>query len=46
MAAVMHHFGEAVISPFEVRHAASELSKLDKRLKSLDGGSRVVVMSK
>ena len=28
MIAVMRPFGEVVVSPFEVRHTASELSKL------------------
>ena len=41
--AVMRSFGEVVISPFEVRHTGSELSKLAKQLKSLDGETRVVM---
>ncbi len=41
--AVMRPFGEVVISPFEVRHTGSELSKLAKQLKSLDGETRVVM---
>ena len=41
--AVMRPFGEVVISPFEVRHTASELSELARRLKSLDGETRVVM---
>ena len=41
--AVMRPFGEVVISPFEVRHAGSELSKLAKQLKSLDGETHVVM---
>lgn len=41
--AVMRPFGEVVISPFEVRHTDSELSELAKRLKSLDGETRVVM---
>ena len=41
--AVMRPFGEVVISPFEVCHTASELSELAKRLKSLDGETRVVM---
>ena len=41
--AVMRPFGEVVISPFEVHHTASELSELAKRLKSLDGETRVVM---
>ena len=39
----MRPFGEVVISPFEVRHTDSELSELARRLKSLDGETRVVV---
>ena len=41
--AVMRPFGEVVISPFEVRHTASELSELARKLKSLDGETRVVM---
>ena len=41
--AVMRPFGEVVISPFEVRHADSELSELAKQLKSLNGETRVVM---
>ena len=41
--AVMRPFGEVVISPFEVRHTGSELSKLAKQLKSLGGETRVVM---
>lgn len=41
--AVMRPFGEIVISPFEVRHTDSELSELARRLKSLNGETRVVM---
>ena len=41
--AVMRPFGEVVISPFEVSHTNSELSELARRLKSLDGETRVVM---
>ena len=41
--AVIRSFGEAVISPFEVRHADSELSKLARQLKSLNNETRVVI---
>ena len=41
--AVMRPFGEVVISPFEVRHTDSELSELARRLKSMDGETRVVM---
>ena len=41
--ATMRPFGEVVISPFEVCHTDSELSELARRLKSLDGETRVVM---
>ena len=34
MIAVMRPFGEVVVSPFEVRHTANELSELAGLLKS------------
>ncbi len=43
MIAVMRPFGETVLSPFEVPHTASELSKLAELLKSLDGETRVIM---
>ena len=43
MIAVMRPFGEVVCSPFEVPHTSSELSTLARRLKSLDGETRVVM---
>ena len=43
MIAVMKPFGEVVLTPFEIRHTDSELSELAKRLKSLDGETRVVM---
>ena len=43
MIAVMRPFGEVVVSPFEVLHTDSELSKLARLLKSLDGETRVDV---
>lgn len=45
MVAVMRPFGEMVLSPFEVSHSSSELSKLARLLKSLDGESRVILES-
>ena len=39
----MRPFGEVVISPFEVCHTDSELSELARRLKSLNGETRVVM---
>ena len=41
--AVMRPFGEVVLSPFEVCHTDSKLSELARRLKSLDGETRVVM---
>ena len=41
----MRPFGEVAVSPFKVRHTASELSELSKLLKSLDGETRVVLES-
>ena len=41
--AVMRPFGEVVISPVEVHHTDSELSKLARLLKSLNGETRVVM---
>ena len=41
--AAMRPFGEVIISPFEVCHTDSELSELARRLKSLDGETRVVM---
>ena len=43
--AVMRPFGEVIVSPFEVRHTANELSELAGLLKSLDGETRVVMES-
>lgn len=45
MIAVMRPFGEIVVTPYEVRHTDSELSKLAKLLKSLDGETRIVMES-
>ena len=45
MVAVMRPFGEVVVSSFEVRHTANELSELAGLLKSLDGEIRVVMES-
>ena len=41
--AVMRPFGEVVLSPFEVCHTDSKLSELARRLKSMDGETRVVM---
>lgn len=40
---VIRPFGELVAKPFEVCHTSSELSGLAKRLKSLEGETRVVL---
>lgn len=39
----MRPFGEVVLQPFEIGHTESELSKLAKQLKSLNGETRVVM---
>lgn len=41
--AVMRPFGEVVVSPFEVSHSVSELSKLADLLKSLKGETKIVM---
>lgn len=43
MVTVIHSFGAVVILPFKVHYTSSELSALAKRLKSLDGETRVVM---
>ncbi len=43
MVSVIRPFGELMAKPFEVRHTSSELSELAKRLKSLEGETRVVL---
>jgi len=43
MVVIMRLFGEIVASPFEVNHTASELSELAKRLKSLNGETKVIM---
>ena len=43
MVTVMRPFGEVVVTPYEVRHTASELRELAHSLKSLDGETRVVL---
>lgn len=41
--AIMRQFGEVVVSPFEVIHTDSELSKLANSLKSLNGETKVIM---
>jgi len=41
--AVVRPFGEVVVTPYEIRHTASELRELAHSLKSLDGDTRVVL---
>lgn len=43
MIAVVRPFGEVVVTPFEVRHTASELRNLVCSLQSLDGETRVIL---
>lgn len=43
MICVMKAYGEVVVSPYEVRHTASELGELARLLRSLDGETRVVM---
>ena len=41
--AVLRPFGEIVTSPYEIKHTSSELIELAKKLKTLDGETRVVL---
>jgi len=41
--AVLRPFGEVVISPYEIKHTNGELKELAKKLKTLDGETRVVL---
>lgn len=43
MVCVMRSLGEVVLKPFEVYHTTQALSSLAKRLKDLDGETRVVL---
>ena len=43
MVAVIRPFGEIVVSPFEVIHNQGELGELAKRLKALDGETKVIM---
>lgn len=43
MVAVARPFGQVVVTPYEVRHTASELRELAHSLQSLDGETRVVL---
>jgi len=43
MVSVVRPFGEVVVTPYEIRHTASELRELAHSLKSLDGETRVVL---
>lgn len=40
---IVRPFGEVVVSPYEIRHTASELGELAKLLRSLAGETRVVM---
>ncbi len=41
--AILHPFGEIVVSPFNVSHSPKELSELVTLLKTLDGDTRIVM---
>jgi len=43
MVCVLRPFGEIVTPPYEVAHTISELSKLAKTLKSLNGETKVIM---
>lgn len=43
MVCVMRPFGNIVTSPYEVAHTISELSELEKTLKSLNGEKKVIM---
>lgn len=43
MVAVLRPYGEIVSKPFEIRHSTSEISSLIKRIKSIEGESRIVM---
>lgn len=43
MVAIMRPFGEIVASPFEVVHTVNELRQLAKRLKSINGETKVIM---
>lgn len=43
MIAVVRPFGEVLVTPYEVRHTASELRELAHSLQSLDGETRVIL---
>jgi len=43
MVAILRPYGEIVVSPFEVKHTASNLNSLVALIKSVDGESRIVM---
>ena len=43
MVAILRPYGEIVVSPFEVKHTASDLNSLVDLIKSVDGESRIVM---
>lgn len=43
MVAILRPYGEIVVSPFEVKHTASNLNSLVDLIKSVDGESRIVM---
>lgn len=43
MVAILRPYGEIVSTPFEIKHTSSDISALVKRIKSVDGESRIVM---
>lgn len=40
---ILRTFGEIVVSPYEVKHTDSEITALIKRIKAVDGETRIVM---
>ena len=40
---ILRPFGEIVVSPYEVKHTDSEITALIKRIKAIDGETRIVM---
>ena len=40
---ILRPFGEIVVSPYEVKHTDSEMTALIKRIKSIEGETRIVM---
>ena len=43
MIAIIRSFGEIVAKPFEIPHTSSELSRLARYLKSLEGETKIIM---